>query len=262
MATRDRERLYRTEAIVLRRVDFGEADRIFTVYTPHRGKLQVVAKGVRRPASKMGPHLEYFTRVQLMLAKGRELDVITGAETVDAFLPIRASVDAVAHASHMAELLNRLTQDRQENVRIFELLARSLKLLADGVDPYAVTRHFEIVLLSLTGFRPELYECVQCRRALDAVPNQLSYRQGGMLCPECRHGDLSGPLVSVNAQKYLRLLDRSGLSSAIGISLDASLSEEIERVMSGYLRQTLERDLNSLRIWHKMKEPAGVQPPG
>ncbi|MCA9879389.1 MAG: DNA repair protein RecO, partial [Thermomicrobiales bacterium] len=111
---RQARRLYRCEAIVLSRVDFGEADRLLTVYSRQHGKLRVVAKGARRPLSRLGPHLEYFCRTQLMLARGRELDVVTGAETVNPHLPLRVNLDAYGHASHMVEVLARLTEDRQE----------------------------------------------------------------------------------------------------------------------------------------------------
>src|SRR5215216_5491190 len=100
-----RERIYRTDAVVLSRLDFGEADRILTVYTPHLGKVGIIAKGARKPKSRLLPHLEYFTRSRLMLAKGRDLDVVTGAETLDAHLALREDLDAYAHASHCAELL-------------------------------------------------------------------------------------------------------------------------------------------------------------
>jgi DNA repair protein RecO (recombination protein O) len=255
LPTRDRERLYRTEAIVLRRIDYGEADRILTVFTPFRGKLTLVAKGVKRPTSKLGPHLEYFTRSSLMLAKGRELDVVTGAETVDAHVRIREDLDALGHASHMAELLNRITQERQENARAYELLSRSLRLLADGVDPFTVTRHFEMALLGLSGYRPELYRCVQCSKDVQSIPNPFSIRLGGILCADCRLADASARDLSVNAQKYLRTLDRSGLSGAIGLRLDPDLSMEIEQALAGYIRQTIDRDLASLKDWHALKEP-------
>ncbi len=255
MPTRDRERIYRTEAIVLSRMELGEADRILTVFTPRHGKLRIIAKGVRRPTSKLGPHLEYFTRAQLMMAKGRDLDVVTGAETLDPFLAIRSNLDALGHASHMAELLNRLTEDRQENVRAFDLLARSLRLLADGVDPFAVTRHYELALLGIVGFRPELYRCVQCSADIQAVPNALSVRLGGMLCAACRGSDVAARQLSVNAQKYLRTLDRSGLGGAIALRLDGGLAAEIEGALTAYIRHVTERDLSSLRVWRALQDP-------
>jgi DNA repair protein RecO (recombination protein O) len=254
--TRDRERIYRTEAVVLGRSEFGEADRILTVFTPHRGKLRLIAKGARRPTSKLGPHLEYFTRSDLLMAKGRDLDVVTGPETIDAFLAIRSNLDALGHASHMAELLNRLTEERQENARAYDLLVRSFRLLAEGVDAFAVTRHYEVALLGLAGFKPELYRCVHCSSDIQATTNALSVRLGGMLCPTCRSVDLSARELSVNAQKYLRTLDRSGLGGVIALRVDEALAAEIEAALAAYLRHVTERDLASLRVWHALREPA------
>ncbi|MFQ5886561.1 MAG: DNA repair protein RecO, partial [Anaerolineae bacterium] len=84
-----RERLYRAEAIVLRRMNLGEADRLLTLYTPEWGKIRVVAKGVRKPTSRKAGHLELFTHSRLLIAKGRSLDIVTQAETITPFLPLR-----------------------------------------------------------------------------------------------------------------------------------------------------------------------------
>jgi DNA repair protein RecO (recombination protein O) len=253
--TRDRERVYRTEAVVLSRLDFGEADRILTIFTPYLGKLRVIAKGVRRPTSKLGSHLEYFTRSQLMLAKGRDLDLVTGAVTIEPYLPLRSNLEALGHASHLMELLNRLTEDRQENARAFDLLIRSLALLAEGVDPFAVTRHYEMALLGLVGYRPELYQCVNCTTEIQAAANSLSVRLGGLLCPLCRTTDMSSRPLTVNAQKYLRTLDRTGLTGVISLKIDPDLAEEIESALAAYIRNIAERDLSSLRVMRALQEP-------
>jgi DNA repair protein RecO (recombination protein O) len=248
-----RDRIYRTDAVVLSRLDFGEADRILTVYTPHLGKVRVIAKGARRPTSRLLPHLEYFTRSRLMLAKGRELDVVTGAETLDLHLELRDNLDAYGHASHCVELLLRMTEDRQENEAAYDLLVRTLRLLADGVDPFAVTRHFELGLLTLLGFKPELYRCVACQGEVQAVPNAFSSRLGGILCPLCRPNDVGAPKLTVNAQKYLRTLDRSGLAAVVRLPVDDELRVELEGVLGAYLRQVAEREFHSLRVWHEMR---------
>lgn len=256
------ERVYRTEAIVLSRMDYGEADRILTVYTPRHGKFRVIAKGVRRPLSRMGPHLEYFARSQVTLARGRELDTVTSADSLDPHIGLRESLDAFGHASHLAELLNRLTQDRQENAAAYDLLARSLRLLADGVDPFAVARHYELALLTLLGFKPELYRCLVCERNLDAIPNGFSSRLGGTLCSNCRHTDATSRLLSINAQKYLRTLDRHGLATAAKLPLDERLMGELEGVLGDYLRTVAERELSSLKVWHALRDadPNGLKP--
>ena len=255
-----KERLYRTEAIVLGQIDYAEADRILTVYTPRFGKFRVIAKGARRPLSRFGPHIGQFARCRLMLARGRELDVVTGAETIDTHGALGRDLDAYAHAAHCCELVGRLTEDRQENPAAFEVLAGSLRLLADGVEPAVVARHFELALLTLLGYRPELYRCVACERDLAAEPNFLSHRLGGMLCPTCRTADAGAVPVTVNAQKYLRALDRQGLAYVARLPVDAELAREVEHVVGGYLRHLTERELNSLGVLRTIRDASPPSP--
>ena len=251
-SARQAKRLYRCEAIVLSRVDFGEAERVITIYSRQHGKLRVVAKGARRPLSRLGPHLEYFCRSQLLLARGRDLDVVTGAETINAHLALRSDLDAYGHASHMVEMVGRLTEERQENTVIFDLLAGSLQLLAEGVDPYHVTRHFELALLNHLGFRPELLHCVECREPLTQAPHPFMAGLGGFLCERCQPRGVALRHVTVDAQKYLRAVERGGLSAIVGLQLDATLRGEIERLLADYLRHISERDLASLRVWREL----------
>ena len=243
---------------MLSRVDFGEADRVVTIYSRQFGKLRVVAKGARRPLSRLGPHLEYFCRSQLLLAKGRDLDVVTGAETVDAHLALRSDLDAYGHASHMVELVNRLTEERQEAVIVFELLSGSLRLLAEGVDPYHVTRHFELALLNHLGFRPELLRCVECREPLSQAPHPFMAELGGFLCEQCQPRGVALRHITVDAQKYLRAVERAGLGATISLQLNAALRGEIERLLSDYLRHISERDLTSLRVWRELGGDPGL----
>ena len=237
---------------MLSRVDFGEADRVVTVFSRQFGKLRVVAKGARRPLSRLGPHLEYFCRSQLMLAKGRDLDVVTGAETVNAHLGLRADLDAYGHASHMVELVARLTEERQEHAAVFDLLGGSLQLLTEGMDPYHVTRHFELALLNHLGFRPELQRCVECREPLTQAPHPFMAELGGYLCDRCQPRGVAMRHVSVDAQKYLRAVERGGLGPIVTLQLDPALRGEIERLLADYLRHIGERELSSLRVWREL----------
>ena len=241
---------------MLGRMDIGEADRILTIYSRQHGKLRVIAKGARRPLSRLGPHLEYFNRSNVMLAHGRELDVVTGAETADPHLAIRDNLEAFGHASHMAEVLSRLTEDRQENAAVFDLLARSLRLLADGIDAFHVTRHYEWVLLGLLGYRPELYRCVECQTYLTPARHPMVVDMGGFLCEVCLGRAHGARTASVEAQKYLRALDRGGLAATIRIDVGAPLRGELEGLIGAYLKHVAERDLGSLRVWHELSAGA------
>lgn len=264
MTENRREHIYRTEALVMGRLELGETDRILTLYTPQYGKYRAVAKGIRRPTSRLAPHLELYSRTRLMLAKGRELDVVTGAESLDAHWPLRGDIERFGAVSYLVELLNQLTEDRQENAPLYTLVARSIELLAQAADAFAVTRHYELALLTLLGFRPELYRCVQCERNLEAEPNAFSAHLGGMLCPACRGVDQSAMLLSVNAQKYIRVLDRSGLAAAMQLRPEGVTAGEIERCLGGYARHHAERDARSLGVMKSIREwqPAYEVVPG
>jgi len=254
MTNTRRDRIYRTDALVVGRSDLGETDRILTLYSPSRGKFRAVAKGIRRPQSKLGPHLELFHQSRLMLSKGRELDIVTSAETIDAHWALRTDLDAFGFSSYIVELLNQLTEDRQENPQVYDLLIRSLHLLAEGVNGFAVVRHYELVLMSLLGFRPQLVNCVRCGDEIVAGENAFSFNLGGLLCPLCRSCDISAPVLSINAQKYIRVLDRSGLSAAVQLRPDPVTAQEIERTLSGYARHYAERESRSLGVMKSIRE--------
>src|SRR5438128_8951920 len=125
-----RQRLYRTPAIVLKRMDLGEADRIVTLYTRELGKLRAVAKGVRRTTSRSAGHLEPFTVTDVLCAVGRELDVISQAETLETFRTLRENLELTTHAYYLAEVVDMLTEDRMENQAVFELLIDGFRELA------------------------------------------------------------------------------------------------------------------------------------
>ncbi|MFM8594543.1 MAG: DNA repair protein RecO [Chloroflexota bacterium] len=250
------ERLYRTEAIVLHRMDYGEADRIVTIFTPARGKIRIIVKGARKPLSKTGPHVEFFARSSLLLAKGRDLDVVSDAATLDAHEGLRTNLEAFGHASHIAEILNRLTEDRQENARAYRLLSDSLRLLSDGIDPWLITRNFEWTMLGTLGYRPELYRCVSCGDEMTAAPNAWSSSQGGVLCPNCRGQQQAVRPFSLDAQKIVRLLDREGLVAVARVNIPPQVRSEVEMLLADYLSFLMERDLQSLRVLRSLESPA------
>jgi DNA repair protein RecO (recombination protein O) len=243
-----RERLYRTNAIVLQSRDLGEADRICVVYTPGFGKVSIIAKGARRAKSRMGPYLDYFSEVALHLTRGRDLDVVTSVTSISQHPNLRLDIDAYGHAAHFAELVRDLTQEHQENQRVYELLSSSLTLLNDGIDPWQVARHFELGLLVALGYRPELFRCVNCHRDLEPMPNAFSSQLGGMLCNDCARKEPGAVVLSVNAQKYLRTLARSGLGAVVRLEPHMAERREIEQTMQAYLRYVGERDYASLRV--------------
>jgi DNA repair protein RecO (recombination protein O) len=246
-------RLYRTDAIVLRRSDFGEADRLTTVYTPHLGKLRLLAKGVRRPVSKMAGHLELFTHTRLLVAKGRSLDLITQSETIDSFLPLREDLLRTTYAHYSVELLDRLTPEQMEDYPLFGSLLITVRRLAEERQPEIAVRMYETSLLGHLGYRPQLQHCAQCRAQLEPVVNRFSARVGGVLCPTCSGADSGSAPLTVNALKVMRLLQNGDYQLAAQLRLDEALRREIEEHLKSALRHLLERDVNSTAFLNRLR---------
>jgi len=248
-------RSLRVDAVVLRHSDAGEADRLLTIYTRQQGKMRVIAKGARKIASRKAGHIEPFTHVILQLATGRESFILTQAETVDAYLPLRDDLVLTGQASYVIELLDRFTYvDETENTAIFRLLTETLARLASGIDPWLVLRYYEVRLLDQLGFRPQLFECVNCGREIKAEDQFFSFRAGGVICPSCGRGLPNLHLISVEALKYLRHFQRSSFSEAARARADLAVQHETETLMQGYFTYLLERELNTPGFLKKIKE--------
>jgi DNA repair protein RecO (recombination protein O) len=250
MSSNLRERLYRTEAIVLSRRDYGEADRILTILTPQQGKLSVRS---RRQKSRSGPHLDVLNRISLDMAKGRTFDVVTSAEVIEPHERFQHDLEAFGAACYLAELVRHFAQEHEAQPAVYSLLQRSLTLLDEGVDPWGVMRHFELAMLSLLGYRPELYTCVNCGEPVSARVNSWSPVLGGIVGPECGAADPAAMPLSVNAQKYLRTIDREGLATIVRLRLAGSERGEVERALGNSVKFVAERDFGSLKVMDMLR---------
>jgi DNA repair protein RecO (recombination protein O) len=239
-------RSFRVEAVVLRHSDYGEADRILTLYTRERGKLRAIAKGARKIASRKAGHLEPFTRVALQLAKGRDLLIVTQAETVDVYQSLRDDLVRTGYAAYVIELLDRFVPDEEAATpSLYRLLTETLSRLAAQGDGWLAVRYYEMRLLDFLGFRPKLFECANCDEEIQAEAQYFSAMMGGAICPRCGQGLQSLWPISVEALKYLRHFQRSGYTEAARARPDAETQKEIETVMQGYFTYLLERELNT-----------------
>lgn len=263
---RRRHRLYRTPAIVLKRQDFGEADRILTVFTPNLGKLRAIAKGVRKITSRKSGHVELFTYSNLLVAKGRNLDIVTQAETIRSFRAVRENLQRITYAYYVAELIDQFTEDRDENRPLFDLFLVTLQALEKTDDLRRTTRLFELRLLDAVGYRPRLFRCVQCNKEIEPVDNFFSPESGGILCPDCVVNISSnGPAVrerhaayrenpsmvrpvSLNVLKVLRFMQRETYPAVEKLNIRSETHSEMERLMHHYLTHLLERNLKSVEF--------------
>ncbi|MCC6298576.1 MAG: DNA repair protein RecO [Anaerolineales bacterium] len=247
-------RSVRVDAVVIRHSDYGEADRLLTLYTRQRGKMRVIAKGARKIASRKAGHIEPFTHVKLQLAAGRDMFLLTQADTVDAYLPLRDDLMLTGHAAYVLELLDRFTyEDETENSTIFRLVTETLTRLASRADVWLVLRFYEMRLLDQLGFRPQLFECVNCGREIKPEDQFFSFNAGGVICPRCGQGLKHLHSISVEALKYLRHFQRSSYAEASRARPDNDVERETESLMQGYFTYLLERELNTPGFLKKIK---------
>jgi DNA repair protein RecO (recombination protein O) len=238
------ERSFKVETIVLRHSDWGEADRLLNLFTLEMGKVRAIAKGVRKLRSRKAGHLEPFTRASLLLARGRDMLLITQAETLDAYIPLRDNLLLSSHAAYVVELLDRFTFEEGENRPLYRLLADTLARFCTPVNPDLVTRYYEVHFLDLVGFRPQLFHCVQCNREIQPQDQYFSAEQGGALCPSCGQNVPGSRPVSLNALRYMRHFQRSSYTQVAQAPLAVSVNNELELLMQHYLTYLLERGLN------------------
>jgi DNA repair protein RecO (recombination protein O) len=253
--------VYKTEGIVLRHIDFGEADRILTIVTPHLGKIPAIAKGARKITSRFASVVDLLARAQFVLATGRELDVVTQGETLERFDHLRDSLWHGTAAYTVAEALDRALIDREPHEEVYALALDTLRRLdADAVawlahplpdNPagpmargWAALRWFELQLLDELGYRPAFQQCIACETSLQPVEtNGFNAELGGALCPSCsRYSQRPLPLLTL---KVLRLAQSSPWDTLPVMRLDARTRDDVEVVMQSLLALHLDRTLKS-----------------
>jgi DNA repair protein RecO (recombination protein O) len=238
-------RVYKTPAIVLRQRRLGETDKLITLYSANHGKLDAVAKGVRRVTSRLAGHVEPLNHGSYLIAQGRNLDIITQAQTIETFQPLREDLGRLSRALYAAELVDRFTEERAENFPLYRLLLDTLRRLAQGEELDLTLRFFEMSLLDQLGYRPEVERCVVCGRSLEAEACHLAPALGGAVCSRCQPQDVVLRSLSVNGLRVLQLLQRGSFQEVQRLRLGAELAAELEGHLREAVHFALDRDVRS-----------------
>jgi DNA repair protein RecO (recombination protein O) len=235
--------LYRDHGIVLRTYRLGEADRIVVLLTRAHGKVRAVAKGVRKTKSKFGARLEPTSHVAAQFYEGRELDIVTQADTVDHFRAIREDLDRIARASAMLEAADQLSLEGQPAVRLYQMLLGALRELAARNSPLVVPAFFW-KLLALEGFGPVVDQCATCgRRPPEVTLGAFDLHTGGTLCGSCRRGRA----LSAEAVDLLQQILGGRLGAALAVPA-SSATHEVELLATEAVEHHLERRLRSVSL--------------
>ena len=206
---------------------------------------------MRRQESKLGPSLELYSHIDVLLAKGRgELDVVAQVQRLPG-TRMAGEVERMSHAALIAELAERVCEDRHPVDGVYELTVMALDELARETDPRRASAYFLMAALDLLGYAPQLVACVSCERPLEARPAPFSAAAGGFLCD--RHDEIGMPQVPLAAIKVLRLMASGDLQTYRRLKLEGELMDDVERVLVQQLEHHLDRRLKSLQFLHEMK---------
>lgn len=247
-------RMYKTQAIVLSRFELGEADRVLTLLTPHDGKIKAIAKGVRRPKSRIGGAVEPFAELHLVLVHGRTFDVITQASVGEAWLRLRDRLESAATAWYVGELAERAVEERAAAYPVYALLRRAFQLLDDGMAPGRVARWFEYGLADALGMRPEVERCVECDRPLqEAATFRWVPALGGVLCDRHPGAPAEQSRLSLEGLKLLKAYRRLDIEAIAALRLPPSVEAEVEGALRRFIRFVLERDARSLAFLDEVR---------
>lgn len=238
-------RTYSSSVIVLKRIDLAEKDRILTLYTRELGKISAVAKGVRKPGSKLSGSSEPFTYLRGMFSIGRELDVLTQSDIRESFPNAKSNIISLAYGFYIMELVNQFTEDRHPNSDLFDSILSAMYVLESGSDPEITVRYFELCLLECLGYMPQFDCCIRCGLETDRERVAFSPQMGGVVCKECGIAPGDSIWVPGALSSYVRALVETEPHKLKNLTFPNGARRDLALTLKWHIRYRLERDLRS-----------------
>jgi DNA repair protein RecO (recombination protein O) len=235
--------LYSAKGVVLRTYKLGEADRIVVIMTQDHGKVRAVAKGIRKTKSKIGARLEVLSHVEVLLYKGKELDIVNQVELIESSAPLHADFDRLTQGLSMLEAVDLIAEDHQPAPHLYRMLVGALKALAQQASPLVLAA-FYWKLLAAEGVCPQMERCVIC----DSIGPLVAFDmiQGGVQCKECRTG------VSISASAVLLLQQVLGGQLNFALAQAATpATAEITHLATQSMEHHIERRLRSVAMFDR-----------
>lgn len=252
-------RLYRTEAIVLKSASLGENNLLVTLLARSGSKLTAVAWGGRNLTSKKIGHLEPLTRVDLALSRGRGgLDGVSQALSLEGFGDLKSNLETITKAIYFAELVDGFAAEGADNPRLYELFLDSLRVLQVTSDREIVVPCFQLNILKISGFMPELYQCVECRQPVSPGDHKFGVELGGAICGTCIPTGVQISPISLRAMKVLRYFDRTGPLGLSTLNVSKNLYEEVRSILDVTVRYWLDRDVSSRDFMYRVEANVGL----
>ncbi|MDF2963108.1 MAG: repair protein RecO [Paenibacillus sp.] len=223
---------YRVQGIVIRSMDYGEGNKIITLFTREIGKVAVIVRGAKKVKSRYSSVAQLFTCGDYLFFKSGQLGTLNHAEIIESHHHIRGDLHKAAYASYIAELTDRMLGDQEANVFLYEQLQAALQGLDSEKDMQIIVHIYEMKIWMQAGYQPELDECVSCRNSGGEM--SFSASLGGILCDRCRFNDPQALAMSAGTLKLIRLFARMDIRRLGQIDVKPETKESLKRLMRSY----------------------------
>ena len=227
-------RFLSTNAIVLRSLNKGEADRLVILYTERRGKLSALAKGARKPQNSLAPLTQLFAYSHLLLVKGKTFFIITQGRLKHSFLSLIEDMERFAFASSIVELLDRMTEEEEADKDVFDNLLAHLYVMEKAKDPELIARSWELKLLSHLGYKPELENCLICGRKVEGDVF-FSPSNGGVICQKCAISAPDCLFIREESLEFIKKLLKTPVHLLREEKILNSIRDELRSIIPSYI---------------------------
>lgn len=255
----EKRMMQKVEGIVIRTIDYGESNKIVTLYTREHGKIGVMSRGAKKPKSRLAAVSQLFIYGTFLFQRSPGLGTLNQAEIIDSFREVRHDLFRASYATYIVEMIDKLTEEKQPNPYLFELLYQTIHYLNEGIDADVLLRIYEMKMLAVAGILPQLDECVSCGSA--DVPVAFSIREAGFLCHRCTYRDSRAYPLSAHSARLLRLFYYFDLERLGQISLKPETKQELKKIISAYYDEYSGVRLKSKRFLEQLERMGDIHSP-
>lgn len=229
---------YRTQALILNKRNFREADRFFTLFSKEFGKIEAMAKGERKIKSKLRGGLELFYWSEIEFIQGRHWKTLTDASLIDNFKSIRKNLDRLKIAYKITQVADGLIKEPEPDLDIWNLLIRTFEKLNTSNPPFITYQYFFWNLVSLLGYRPEVFQCAVCSKKLNLSHLYFSPNQGGLVCSNCKAESFIK--ISSEPVKIIRLILNKNWNQLKKLNIKSNHKQSLKKVSDFYFSYIVE----------------------
>ncbi|SIS36825.1 DNA repair protein RecO [Salimicrobium flavidum] len=227
--------LEKVEGLIIRTRDYGETHKIVTLWTREKGKISVVARGAKKPKSRMSSVTQPFIYGNFLIYMGKGMGSMSQGEVIDSFRSVREDIMKAGYSSFACELADKLVDEKEPDPFLFQQLLTTITYIDEGRDPDIVTMIFELKIYQKAGFAPILSRCINCGNK--EGPYAFSVAEGGYLCQRCKYIDPDCYLLSEKFSRLLPLLAEMDVKRLGNVSMKEENKKKLRSLLDNYYEQ-------------------------